>query len=130
LVRRVLLVSCPTVLGEVFTSAGPLFQSISLLTHWKALKLRLWAGGGLFFRHGNLFKAKPHGRLLASQCKVPARFLVGAKDGLVLPRLSRAVFDSCAAPKTWTVFEEGFHAEYMAVMQRDNFLAWVKASLR
>jgi pimeloyl-ACP methyl ester carboxylesterase len=123
-VKRLYLVSGPTCVEDVAKTLGPLRQAATLWLHPGALKLRFWAGSQYFFRWGRIFAPKPSWQGLASRLAVPVSFLVGLRDQLVLPRLSRRVYEAVPSMKLWTEFPAGNHAEYMAVMQQFEFRRW------
>lgn len=129
LVDKLLLVSCPSKLEDVLLTLGPIRQSFAIATNWKALQKRLRIEFNVFFRWGNPFSEKPNGTELAKRLKVPAFFLVGGKDRLVVKSLSRKVFDHVPKAKGWIEIPEGNHAEFLYVEQRDKFSRWLKKNL-
>jgi pimeloyl-ACP methyl ester carboxylesterase len=126
-VRRLYFVSGPTSLEGVLLSGGPLLQSLNLLSHPSQLALRASAQTQPWCRYGWPLFPKPRGRDLAARLAVPVSFLVGGRDWLVLPRLTRALHDAVTVRRQWTEFPDGQHAEYMAVLQPKAFLAWMAA---
>jgi pimeloyl-ACP methyl ester carboxylesterase len=122
--RRLYFVSGPTRIEEIVKTLGPLRQGLSVLFKPDVLKVRFWAGSDYFFRWGTIFKPKPRGEDLAAKLKIPISVLVGGRDQLVLPKLSRRVFEAAQGRKLWTEFPQGHHAEYMAVMQQFEFREW------
>ncbi len=125
-VKRFYFVSGPTCIEDIVKTLGPARQVGYFLRHPGQIKLRFWAGSQILFRWGWPLGGHPHGTELAARLKVPTHFLIGSEDRLVLPSLTRAVHAATRAPKTLTVFEGGQHAEYMAVVQRERFLAWME----
>ncbi len=129
LANRLLLVSCPTRLEDVLMTLGPLRQSLTMFTHWPALGLRLKGGSNPFFRWANPLARKPRGEDLAARLREPASFLVGGRDQLVLPSLSRRVFEAAGASSTFDQVAQGYHAEYIFLQHPQASLAWVEREL-
>lgn len=126
-VKRYFFVSGPTCVEDIARTLGPLRQAWALLTHWQQIKYRVWAGSQWFFRWDWPFRSKPRATEFAPRMRVPVAFLIGGQDQLVLPKLTLAVHQAVKARKTLALFPEGQHAEYMAVVERRKFLAWVQA---
>ena len=76
------------------------------------------------FRWGPLGDPKPDLRSLCPALPVPCRFLSGGRDWLVPARVSRRLHEAVAAPKTWTLFPSGLHAEHMFLQDPEGFLRW------
>lgn len=129
LVDRLLLVSCPTKLEEILKTLGPLRQGFAIATDWKALKKRLGVEFNLFFRWGNPFSKKPNGADLAKRLKVPAFFLVGGKDRLVVKHLSRKIYENVKGKKNWTEIPGGNHAEFLYLENNVDFKKWLNQNL-
>lgn len=127
LVQRLFFVSGPTRIDDIVLTLGPIRQAIVRFNP-EVRKVSRWAGMDMFFRWGSIFRSKPRGQDLAAALKVPISLLVGSRDQLVLPKLSHRVFEAAASKKVWTVFEGGFHAEYLAVMREVEFRAWILKS--
>jgi pimeloyl-ACP methyl ester carboxylesterase len=125
--ERLLLVSCPTKVEEIVWSGGAFLQP--LLLPFDAWPTKVKGGNDFFFRYGWFFRAKPSAVTLAKQARLPAHFLVGRRDWLVFPRLSRKVRRAWGGPSSWTEFEEGGHAERMFHHEPERFVAWVAAGL-
>lgn len=123
-VRRLYLVSGPTSIGGIVRTLGPIRQGLTVLFKPDVLKVKFWAGSDYFFRWGTIFKKKPAGEDLAAALKIPVSFLVGLRDQLVLPRLSRKVYEAVKSRKLWAEFPRGHHAEYLAIMQQFEFREW------
>ena len=122
-VMRLYLVSAPTRVEDIIRTLGPLRQ-LAVLPRPDVLKVRFWAGSDYFFRWGTALRAKPRGEELAKKLKCPVATLVGGWDQLVLPRLSRRIHDAAPTRKSYTVFERGHHAEYLAIMRQFEFRDW------
>ena len=129
LVDRLLLVSVPSRLEDVLLTLGPIRQSWTILTDWKAIKKRLTVGANPFFRWGNPFSKKPNAVNLAAELKMPTAFLVGGKDRLVLKQLSRNIFEKTKSSKTWAEIPEGNHAEFLYLENEEKFKLWLIKSL-
>jgi pimeloyl-ACP methyl ester carboxylesterase len=126
-VRRLYFVSGPTSVEGIVATLGPIRQPLYLLGHPWLWPIRHSAQSQVLFRWGWPFWAKAPADAMGARLKTPAAFLVGGRDWLVLPRLTRAVHDAVRVRKQWTEFPEGQHAEYMAVLQPQAFLAWMAA---
>ena len=126
-VRRLYFVSGPTRIEGIVATLGPIRQPLYLLTHPRLWPARSSAQSQVLFRWGWPFHPKPKGEDLAARLKTPVSFLVGGRDQLVLPRLSRRIHDAVAGSKQWAEFPDGEHAEYLAVLQPEAFLAWMAA---
>lgn len=128
-VRRLYFVSGPTRIEEIVTSGGPVLQFWSFLKHWHYIRLRVWAGSQFLFRWAWPLRwgKHPDARTLAPKVRIPVHYLAGTEDRLVLPRLTRAVYEATQSKKSWTVLKDGQHAEYMALMMSKDFLAWMKS---
>lgn len=125
-VQRLYFVSGPTNIEEIVLSGGPLLQLWGFLKDWKRIRLRVWAGSQFFFRWAWPLGGHPNGRELAGRVRIPVHYLVGTEDLLVLPRLTRAVFEQTRSPKSYTVVQDGQHAEYMAVTHPHRVLEWMR----
>lgn len=125
-VKRCYFVSGPTKIEDIVTTLGPLRQAFALATHWHHIRTRFWAGSQWLFRWDWPLRSKPSAVDFAPRVKVPVHFLAGAYDQLVLPKLTKAVYEAVKAPKSLTTFPRGQHAEYMALEERQAFLAWMK----
>lgn len=123
MVKRLYLVSAPTRIEDIVWTLGPLRQFANFLRP-EVVKVRFWAGSDYFFRWGNVLARHPEGEALARMLKTPCASLVGLRDGLVIPWLSRRVHKAVASRKTLTEFPQGQHAEYMAVIQQFEFRDW------
>ncbi len=124
-----LLVSCPTHLNGILATGGPLRQFASILADPRAMRLRFSTKPNLLFRWGWPFHAMPDVGRSALRLRCPAHFLVGEKDGLVIPDLSRRVYEALPGRKTWTVFPKGSHAEILFLQDEKFFLGWVEMAL-
>lgn len=125
--RRLLLMSPPTKADDVLWSGGVFTHPLALvraprhnLEHHQA---------DPFFRWGSPLARKPSAADLAARLDLPMHFLVGAKDSLVYPRLTRRIFDAAAGPKTWEQWPGGGHAEQMALKDPAAWLDWARRSL-
>jgi pimeloyl-ACP methyl ester carboxylesterase len=125
-VKRLYFVSGPTSIEEVVKTWGPLRQILYFLRYPNHLRLRVWAGSQPFFRWAWPLGGHPDGRDLAKRLTVPVQYLIGSEDQLVLPALTRAVYDATPGKKSLTVFEGGQHAEYMAVVHPKKFVEWMR----
>jgi pimeloyl-ACP methyl ester carboxylesterase len=123
-VKRLYLVSAPTCIEDIIKTLGPIRQVLSLSFKPEVLKIRKTAGSDYFFRWGSALKAKPKGERLARNIKIPVSVLVGMRDYLVLPKLSRRIYEELRSKKLWTEVPRGHHAEYLAVMRPKEFQAW------
>jgi pimeloyl-ACP methyl ester carboxylesterase len=124
LIDHLALVSCPTRLEEIVSSGG------ALLNPWVQPfqgPYKIEPDNSFFFRWGWVFGGnKPQGADLAKRLKLKPGFLVGEKDALVFPRLSRAVFEASPKGSTWTSWPQGFHAEKMYLQEPERFMQWLK----
>lgn len=127
-VKRFYFVSGPSSIEDIVKTLGPIRQVLAFLRHPERIQLRVWAGSQFFFRWAWPLGGHPPGTDLARRLKVPTHFLIGSEDQLVLPKLTQAVHAATRAPKTLTVFKDGQHAEYMAVTQPGQFLAWMRSN--
>lgn len=126
--RRLLLVSPPTKVDDVAWSGGIFTHPLAMV---RAPRFNLEHHEvDIFFRWGSIFAAKPSAADLAAKLDMPAHFLVGAKDSLVYPRLTRRIFDAVPGPKTWDEWPQGGHAEQMALVDPPAFQAWALRSLQ
>jgi alpha-beta hydrolase superfamily lysophospholipase len=125
-VKRCYFVSGPTRLEDIVKTGGPLRQLFAIATRWHHIVARVWAGSQWFFRWDWPLRSKPSALDFAPKVKVPVHFLIGGYDQLVLPRLTKAVYEAVKAPKSLTTFARGHHAEYMAVQEQKAFLKWMK----
>jgi fermentation-respiration switch protein FrsA (DUF1100 family) len=112
---------------EIVTSGGAFLNPLALLFRRAAFQYP--HEEDLLFRWGWPFSEKADGAAVAAQLKVPCHFLVGGRDTLVFERLTRKVFASVSAPKTFTRIEQGLHAEAMFLQYPEAFAGWVKAHL-
>jgi pimeloyl-ACP methyl ester carboxylesterase len=126
-IKRLLLVSCPTKLEDIILSGGVFSNAFAFV--FRQPQLQIPAQANLWFRWGPLFAPKPAGTELAKALMVPVDFLVGGKDRLVYPSLSRKVYDSVPGSKTWTEFPDGPHGEALFLQDPPAFVGWVKAHL-
>ena len=128
-VSRLYLVSAPSHIKDIAYSLGPLRQLLTMPFRPAVRKVRAWAGRDFFFRYGSLRVPMPYGQDLAAKLKnTPTSMLVGGRDQLVLPLLSRRVFEALPQPKFWTKLERGYHAEYIPAMMEREFRDWFLAS--
>lgn len=125
-VHRLLLVSPPTTLFDVVRTGGPLAQGAFFLMTPRLRPQRRWAGGSLMLRYGSPFH-RGSAVSAARSVTVPAMFVVGGRDALVRPRLSRWVYDAYAGPKKFEVIATGGHAEYLALTHEAAFRRAVDA---
>ena len=125
---RLLLVSCPTKLESIVSSGGAFLNPLVL--PFQKASLAVPQEADFFFRWGALFSDKPSAADLAPKLACPTAFLVGSRDRLVFPRLSKQVFDAVKAPKTYDAWADGLHAETMALQHPKEFQAWVAQALR
>jgi pimeloyl-ACP methyl ester carboxylesterase len=124
---KCLLVSLPENIDSIIGSGG---VGTFLFKGWLHNdKLAQKEEGDIFFRWGTLLMPKPTAPLLAQKAAMPLHLLVGFRDQLVYPRLSRASFINAAGTVTWTQWADGRHAEHMALLDPPAFAAWVHDSL-
>ena len=121
--QRCLLVSVPDNVDGILGSGGVFTFLFKGWGHHD--KLAQPEEGDLFFRWGSLLVPKPTAQFLAQGTVLPLHFLVGLKDELAYPRISRQVFDAASGPATWTSWGDGRHAEHMALLDPQGFKAWV-----
>ena len=126
-IQRCYFVSGPTCIEDIVRTGGPLRQAAWILTHWAHVRLRVWAGSQYFFRWDWPLRSQPSAVELAPRVRIPVHFLTGTDDQLVLPKLTRAVFNAKKGKKSLTELGDGQHAEYMALAQPGAFLAWMKS---
>jgi pimeloyl-ACP methyl ester carboxylesterase len=127
LFKKLYLVSGPTCIEDIARTLGPIRQ-LGVLLRPELMSVRLWAGGNFFFRWGSVFRPKPRGEEMAKALKTPVSFLTGERDQLVLPKLSRRVYEAVPGKKLWTQFARGYHAEYLTVMREKEFRDWFEMS--
>jgi pimeloyl-ACP methyl ester carboxylesterase len=120
------VVSGPSKFEHVLLTAGPMAQCVQYLCSPHRIARRLASGVNPLFRWGWPLHPKPDAAHLARQIQAPAHFLVGSFDWLVFPFLTRRIYDGVPGTKTWTRIPWGYHAEYMAMFDRDKFEQWLK----
>jgi len=112
-IRGALYVSCPSSLRGVLLTGGPLRQSVARWRGVESWALIRWAGGKPWMRYGNPFAIGVDASQWAARVHVPGVFVVGGNDPLVVPALSRRVYEAYAGPKRLIEIAGGRHAEYL-----------------
>jgi len=117
------LASPPPSLERIVSSGGALLQP--LCSPFQSALYAFPPGNDLLFRWGSIFGGHPSACGLASKVFIPAAVLVGARDHLIFPSLSQAVYASLAGPKSFTRMPQGLHAERMFLQDPSAFEAWL-----
>jgi hypothetical protein len=125
---RILLVSCPSKYEDIVTSGALIVNPIAMLFQRGTFAVPREADP--YFHWGPMFLEKPSATRLAPALPCPVSFLGGRRDYLVFNNLSKAVYDAAPEPKRWTLWDDGLHAEAMALQHPADFQAWVAESLK
>lgn len=122
-------VSGPSKLEHVLLTGGPLTQCLQYALSPHRIAARLSSGVRPVFKWDWPLRPKPDAAYVAPHLKTPSHYLTGTFDWLVFPFLTRRIYRASPQPKTLTSIPWGYHAEYMAMFDRDKFDLWLKETV-
>jgi pimeloyl-ACP methyl ester carboxylesterase len=123
---HLLLISCPTKVEDICSSGAVARYALSLPFHRSSLT----RDRQLLFRWAFPFSGKPDAMAAIQGLNIPISFLVGTRDLLVPPGMSRKVYEAYASDrKAWLALEGGHHADDLFSSHASAIDAWVAHSI-
>ncbi|MCD4812554.1 alpha/beta hydrolase [bacterium] len=122
-VSELFLVSCPPSVETVVTSGAAFLNPLIILFRETAYVHE--PENDVFFKWDWPFIQKNNLVLIGDKVTIPSHFLVGQKDTLVYPALTKKVFTATQGPKTWLEVKAGLHAEHMFHQDPAFFINWI-----